>query len=224
MYSVSLDTNSMYVNVWGKIIMVEQKRLSKSEQSKVTISRLIEVATKEFSRRGYAGVSTETIVREANVTRGALYHHFKGKKELFYAVFKEAQREIGKRIEERAIMVNDSWQALIEGCCVFLEACSDPGLQQIVVIDAPAVLEWSKLREVDATMPDSGLAILKQCLEELRQQNCIKDIPLDALAHLLSGAMDEAAVWIAQSDRHDTALGEAQSALKVILESLKQEE
>ena len=76
-------------------------------------------------------------VRLAVVTRGALYHHFKNKQDLFLAVFKEAQHEIGRRIEARADAESDLWRQLIVGCRAFLEACSDPVLQQIVVIDAP---------------------------------------------------------------------------------------
>ena len=201
--------------------MVIVPKISKAEQSKTTIARLIEVATREFSQKGYAAASTEEIVRLAGVTRGALYHHFKDKQDLFLAVFKETQREIGRRIEVKAEAESDLWRQLIVGCRAFLEACSDPVLQQIVVIDAPSVLEWSVYREVDATLPGSGLSLLKQCLTELIQNGIIKPLPVEALTHLLSGAMDEAAVWIAQSPNSKKALKEALSTLETLLLSLR---
>ena len=200
--------------------MNETKITTKAEQSKTTIGKLIAIATREFSRKGYAAASTEDIVRLAGVTRGALYHHFKNKQDLFLAVFKEAQREIGRRIEAHAEMESDLWRQLIAGCRAFLEASSDPVLQKIVVIDAPSVLDWRVYREVDATMPGSGLSLLKECLAELIHAKIIRPLPVEALAHLLSGAMDEAAVWIAQSPDSKKAQKEAQSALETLLSSL----
>ena len=201
--------------------MAEKTATTKKEQSAATIKRLLEEALLEFSQQGYARASTETIVKKAGVTRGALYHHFTNKKDLFYAVFREAQLEIGRRIESQADAVEDLWEGLISGCNAFLKACADPQLQQIVVIDAPAVLDWNAYRAVDEDLPGSGLALLKQCLQELLDNRMIKPLAVDALAHLLSGAMDESAVWIAQSGNPRKALADAQHALGMLLESLK---
>ena len=201
--------------------MRNTKKMTKKQQSQATIRSLIRVAMKEFSSKGYARASTEAIVRDASVTRGALYHHFNGKKDLFYAVFKEAQREIGRMVEQQADARADLWEGLISGCKAFLTACSNPELQQIVVIDAPSVLDWNTYREVDTNMPGSSLSLLKECLQGLMDQRTIKPLPIEALAHLLSGAMDEAAVWIAQSQNSPRALKDAQDALEVLLENLK---
>jgi hypothetical protein len=116
---------------------------------------------------------------------------------------------------------SDLWRQLNKGCRAFLEASSDPMLQQIVVIDAPSVLDWRVYREVDATMPGSGLTLLKECLTELIKAKIIRPLPVDALAHLLSGAMDEAALWIAQSPNSKKAQKEAQSTLEILLTSLR---
>lgn len=201
--------------------MAKKTKMTKVQQSGATIANLIKVATREFSKKGYAGASTEAIVRVAGVTRGALYHHFKDKQDLFLAVFKEAQREIGRRIEAKADVEPDLWNQLIMGCRGFLEACSDPVLQQIVVIDAPAVLKYSVYREIDATLSGSGLSLLKECLAELVQTKVIKPLPVEALAHLLSGAMDEAVVWIAQSPDPQKALKQMQSTLEILLTPLR---
>ena len=201
--------------------MTEPSKTTKAQQSQATIELLTNTAFEEFSQKGYADAATETIVRKAGVTRGALYHHFKSKKDLFYAVFQKAQREIGKRIEERADAVDDPWDQLVLGCRAFLKACTEPALQQIVVIDAPAVLDWNAYREVDATMPGSGFSLLKEGLQELIDHKLIKPLSADALAHLLSGAMDEAAVWIAKCDDVDFALAKAQQALESLLAGLQ---
>jgi AcrR family transcriptional regulator len=211
----------LYVNLPGAKKMTQPSKTTKAQQSHTTIELLTNTAFEEFSQKGYADAVTETIVRKAGVTRGALYHHFKGKKDLFYVVFRKAQREIGKRIEDRANAIDDPWDQLVSGCRAFLEACTEPALQQIVVIDAPAVLDWNAYREMDATMPGSGFSLLREGLQELIDRKLIKPLSTDALAHLLSGAMDEAAVWIAKCDDVDRALVEAQQALESLLAGLR---
>lgn len=201
--------------------MSDPKKITKSEQREMTRKKLIQIATEEFASNGYAGASTEAIVQKACLTRGALYHHFKNKAGLFLAVFEAAQEEIGRRVEKSAETSEDLWDQLIFGCRAFLEASSDPTLQQIVVIDGPAVLKWETVRQIDLTLEQGSLSLLKECIKELIDQKMIYPLPIDALAHLLSGAMDEAAVWIAQSADPPRALAQAQTTLESLLVSLK---
>ncbi|NJN97053.1 MAG: TetR/AcrR family transcriptional regulator, partial [Anaerolineales bacterium] len=171
--------------------------------------------------RGYHDVSTEELVHTAQVTRGALYHHFSGKSDLFLAVFEAVQREISQRIEQSAEAAPDGWDAFLAGCRAFLETCLDPQIQRIVFIDAPAVLGWDLWRRVDTTY---GLNSLKAGLADLINAGLIKPQPLDALAHLLSGAMNEAALWITHAESPSQALEEAMTTLEILLQGLRTEE
>tara|TARA_B100001123_G_C15263849_1_gene1007650 strand:- start:942 stop:1547 length:606 start_codon:yes stop_codon:yes gene_type:complete len=193
-------------------------KTSKAEQREITTRRLVGIAREAFGERGYASVPTEEIVRLAGVTRGALYHHFRDKRDLFLAVFEDAQREIAERIATEADRASDPWDQLLAGCRAFLEACTDPRLQQIVVIDAPAVLGWDVWRQVDAR---NGLTQLKLGLSELQDAGVLETHSIDALAHLLSGAMNEAALWVAQSDDQESALEEAMETLATLLQSIR---
>ena len=195
-----------------------EKKNAKVVQGEATAQNLMAVARHLFSERGYANVSTEEIVRAAVVTRGALYHHFAGKSDLFLAVFEDVQREINARIEQAAMATPEPWPGFLAGCRAFLETCLDPHLQRIVFIDAPAVLGWDIWRRVDATY---GLGPLKEGLTALLDAGLIKSQPLDALAHLLSGAMNEAALWITQSENQPQALEEAMSTLEMLLQGLR---
>lgn len=198
--------------------MTEEKKSAKVIQGEATVQNLIEVARQLFSEQGYMAVSTEEIVQSAQVTRGALYHHFSGKRELFLAVFEAVQAEIGERIEQAAMALPDPWEGFMAGCRAFLETCLDPHIQRIVFIDAPAVLGWDLWRRVDAT---SGMVPLKEGLMALREAGLIKPHSLDALAHLLSGAMNEAALWIAQAPNPAEALEEAMAGLEMLLQGLR---
>ena len=141
------------------------------------LQRLAGHASIDTTSKFYVSVSTEDLVSRAGVTRGALYHHFKNKKDLFLAVFEETQREIAFRIREAAAKASDHWQELLQGSKAFLEACIDPQIQQIVTIDAPSVLGWDLWREIDAK---HGLVELKESLTNLKEQGVIKEFDIEA--------------------------------------------
>ncbi len=194
--------------------------ITKAQQREATTAHLIEVARAIFTRDGYANAATEEIVQIAGVTRGALYHHFGSKKGLFQAVFEALQRQMSQRIEAAASEHDDVWDQLRAGCRVFLEAGTDPEVQRILLVDAPAVLGWSVWREFDS---QNSVKSLHSALAELVAQGRIAPMPLDALTHLLSGAMNEAALWIAQSADAPRALAEAIQALELLLHGLHQQ-
>jgi AcrR family transcriptional regulator len=190
---------------------------TKAEQRAATTARLIEVAREQFTTHGYADAPTEDIVRIAGVTRGALYHHFGSKEGLFHAVLDAVQHDVGERVEAAAGQVEGTWEQLIAGCAAFLEASRDPQVQRIMLIDAPAVLGWAAWRELDAQY---SMKSLGEALAALQAQGELAPLSLDALTHLLSGAMNEAALWIAQSDQ-PAALDEAVAALRHLLAALR---
>ena len=199
--------------------MPKASPMTKAQQREATSARLIEVACEVFTRDGYAHASTEEIVRLAGVTRGALYHHFMSKEGLFQAVLGFVQQQVGLRIEAVIGETEDVWEQLMTGSIAFLEASVDPQVQQIMLIDAPSVLGWSLWREMDAQY---SMKSLREALSDLIAQGQLPQLPLHALTHLLSGAMNEAALWIAQSEDSENALAEATHALKYLLTSLRQ--
>lgn len=199
--------------------MSDEKKLTKAEQREATIARLVEVGRELFTRAGYAQTATEDIVRAAGVTRGALYHHFSGKEGLFKAVLESIQADVGQRIEQDATVTDDLWEQLLIGCRTFLAASTEPDVQRIMLIDAPAVLGWELWRQIDAENSMKQLVIV---LNELVADGTLQDVPVEALTHLLSGAMNEAALWIVQSPDPATALEEASTTLERLLSSLRQ--
>src|SRR5262245_42900738 len=117
-------------------------------RSASTQAKLIRAARYLFARHGYASVGTEQIVRRAGVTRGALYHQFPAKQDLFLAVYEQVEGELTARIAGLLGDVSSPMEAMRAGIRVFLEACAVPEVQQITLIDAPAVLGWQRLREL----------------------------------------------------------------------------
>lgn len=186
------------------------------QRTQITRERFLDAARELFAARGFDAVSQEELVRHVGLTRGALYHQFGGKEGLFDALYDQMQQEIAARIAAAADALG-ARAALHAGCRAFLIACADPATQRVVLRDAPRVLGWERWREVDAR---HGLGTLKEGLRAVVASGDLAPQPVDPLAHLLSGAMNEAAMWIARAPDPDAALREAIAALDGILDGL----
>ncbi len=151
---------------------------------------------------GYTETATEEVVRRARVTRGALYHHFRDKQDLFKAVLDELQVKLAASVKAVAARQPDPWRSLVAGCHVFLDACLDPAVQQILLIDAPAVLGWEGCREADAMY---YLDAVKAAIQASIDERIIAPQPVDALARIILGALNEAAMLIAHADDEKAA-------------------
>jgi AcrR family transcriptional regulator len=195
--------------------MVKTRR---EEHSEATRAALVEAARELFAERGYAAVATEEIVRRARVTRGALYHHFKDKQELFRAVYAEVQDEIADRIRDVAAAEPRAEKHLEVGCEAFLDACLDPAVQRIVLLDAPSVLGWETWHELDER---HALGMIRMSLDVAMGEGYLERQPTGPLAHLLLGALNEAALAIARADDVERARTEVGASLARLLEGLK---
>lgn len=185
--------------------------------SDATAAALLEEATVQFAERGYAAVSIEEVASGAGVTRGAVAHHFGTKRRLFEQVLARTQGLVGDRVAAAASEVADPWTAFEAGCRTFLEESLATPVRRIVLIDAPAVLGWDTWREQDAATSGRHLAA---ALDELVDAGLVDVTSVPATTALLSGAMNEAALWAAARDS-DTALDEAWLELRRLLGALR---
>lgn len=192
---------------------------TQAERSESTRAALIEAARELFAEHGYAGVGTEEIVRAAGVTRGALYHHFDGKLELFAAVYERIEAELAERIAAGALAANaDSpLEAMRAGAEMFLAACTEPEAQRIVLLDGPSVLGWDRWREIAA---EHGLGLIEASLQAAIDAGAIEPQPVRALAHVLMGALDEAAMLVARAEDPEAAQAEVGRAFDLLLDGL----
>ncbi len=174
-------------------------RRTQAERAETTRNALIDAARRLFTERGYEGVSAEEIVRAAGVTRGALYHHFGGKAELLEAVYARLEAESTERVARIVLgsELESPLQAMRAGIAAFLDECAEPELRQIALHDAPAVLGWERWREIGAA---NGLGLIEASLGAAIEAGEIRELPVKPLAHLLLGALDEAAMLVARSD------------------------
>ena len=193
---------------------------TKSERSEATRLALLAAARELFTQRGYWATPTEEIVRRAGVTRGALYHHFVDKTDLFAAVFRDLTREVANRARAAATSAGPagSWVHLIEGCRAFLDACLEPSVQRIVLLDAPSVLGWERWRELDA---EHGFGLVRKALEVAMESGLLERQPVDPLAHMVLGALNEGALAMVRAEDVRTARAEVGAAIERLLEGLR---
>ncbi|MFL1377010.1 MULTISPECIES: TetR/AcrR family transcriptional regulator [unclassified Nocardiopsis] len=189
----------------------------RARQREQTRRTLLREGRRLFAEHGYADVSLSGIVAAAEVTKGALYHHFDGKPALFRAVLDEVQEEVAAAVAATADAEPDPWDRLTAGCRAFLTAATAPGVRRIMLVDGPAVLGWSAWREMDEA---NSARHLTEALADLVASGVLPPRPVEPAAHLLSGAMNEAALWLA--DRPGTGdLDAVWASLEPMLESLR---
>ena len=183
-----------------------------------TFFRLLEAARDLFTEQGYGDTSLDHVVAAAGVTKGSLYHHFRGKADLFEAVFEEQSRELCEQVGAAVARARDPWQGTLAGMHAFLERSQDPAVQRIMLLDAPSVLGWERVREIEA---EYGLALIRAALETLMAAGELPRRDVVTLSHLLFGALSEGSLLIARADDPAAARRKVEAEAKRILEGLR---
>jgi AcrR family transcriptional regulator len=198
---------------------MDATRRTQAERAAETREALIEAARPLFAAQGFADVALEAIVRAAGVTRGALYHHFDDKTELFAAVLENVEGEVAARMGEaiEASKQTDPVEVLRLGANFWLDICSDPEVQRIALVDAPAVLGWARWTEIgDRYNTGMVRALLTHAVETGR----IPPQPIEATVLTILGAMREATLYVARAEDHDQARQDAGAVINRLIQAL----
>ena len=178
---------------------------------------LLVAARQQFGENGYAATLTEDVVAAAGVTKGALYHHFGGKTELFAEVYEQVKREISDQAAAVFLRL-DPWNALIEGCRRMLDAQLDPAVRRIVLNDARAVLGWEEVRRIEN---QHGGVALRAALRKATVAGVIVSQPLRPLSLMLTGALSESVTYVADAADPVEARAEVDALVHRLLEGLR---
>lgn len=165
-------------------------------RSRATRTELLSAARALFGKRGFTDTSTEEVVRLAGVTRGALYHHFTDKEDLFRSVFEQVKREESESVCA-ALMSGDPWTGLLAACGAMIDAHLNPAVRRIVLLDARAVLGSTLISDVDARY---GVVSIRAGLRRATNAGLLERQPLVPLARLIVGAITEACMLISEAE------------------------
>jgi AcrR family transcriptional regulator len=186
------------------------------ERGQATRAHLVEVATRLFAAHGYDGTSIAAVLADSGVSRGSLYHHFPGKDALFWAVLEGVGARIGEQVREAMRDAGDPVAALRAGSLAWIRLATDPVVQQVMLIDAPAVLGWQRWREDE----QSSLGEIRALLTYAADAGSIEPRHVDAFAHIVLAAVNEMTLMIAGADDPAAALSAGESAVAEFLDRL----
>jgi AcrR family transcriptional regulator len=177
---------------------------TQAERTEATRGRLIATARRLFAAQGFAATSTEEILSEAAVSRGALYHHFPSKTDLFQATFEQVEDELTAQVLQVAAAggETDPIRILEVGFGAFLDECLNPEVQRIVMLDGPTVLGWDLWHQLDERY---AFGTIKTVLTLAADMSRIEPAAVEPLTHLLLGAIMQAGMVVARSDDPLTA-------------------
>lgn len=176
---------------------------------------LVDAGRALFVEKGYFETSISDLVTRSGVgTRGAFYHHFKDKAELFRAVFEDVERDLTLRSLASPPPGTDSWERLSTGMRGFLESALEPEVQRVMLLDGPVVLGWQTLR---AIQEGNSIALINEMVAEAIAEGIIDDHPVGELTHLLVAAVEEAALLVAHADKPAKARERAARVLDRLL-------
>ncbi len=194
-------------------------RRTQRERTEATRGSLVAAARALFGAEGYAAVGTERVAAQAGVTRGALYHQFADKADLFAAVLEQVEAEIAERmvVAVAALDPADTTALLIAGADAFLDACAEPDIQRIVLIDGPSVLGWGQWREI---CMHHSVGLVAALLADGMARGHITEQPVDPLTHVLVGAVDEAALYVARAPDWEQARAEVGAVIAQLAASV----
>ncbi len=187
------------------------------ERGRATREKLLATARRLFGRDGYEATSVEAVLREAGVARGSLYHHFDSKPALFDAVLDQVVAETAAEAAAAAARHEDPVEGLRAGCATWLRLSLDPAVQQIALVDAPAVLGWSRWRELDEQYTLGGV---RRSLQLLADEGRLPAEQVDSLANMLLAAVGEAALLIVRAQDPEAALASGLAAFDTLLDRL----
>ncbi|MGH3242302.1 MAG: TetR/AcrR family transcriptional regulator [Spirillospora sp.] len=175
---------------------------------------------KLFAEHGFAGVGTDTIVREADVSRGALYHHFADKTGLFAAVLDELEGEAARQVAEAALGVPEAGftEKMTRALVAWLDACERPELQRILLIDGPSVLGWARWREI---CQNHVLGMVEGVLAQGMADGSVRELPVKPLAHALLAVADEAALMVGAAEQPAATREDVLAIVEPFFDALK---
>jgi AcrR family transcriptional regulator len=195
-----------------------RKATRRQEYSTSTKRALVDVALELFTRQGYAKTSLDEIVAGARVTKGALYHHFSGKQELFESVFMAVEDTASTRIRAAIRHVQDPWERAITGLREFLAVTRTEEYRRIVIQEGPSVLGYERFREQEER---STFGLVQDIVASLLVSYDLPDSTVQAFTRLFFGAMSATGSAVSMAEDPQQASDEAEGAIVLVLAGIR---
>ncbi len=190
----------------------------RQEYSASTKRALVDVARERFATQGYAGTSLDEIVAGARVTKGALYHHFKGKRDLFEATFEAVEDAASDRIRDAIRTVDDPWERAITGLREFLSVTRTEEYRRIVIQEGPSVLGYERFREQEER---STFGLVHDIVASLLEPYALPESTVQVFTRLFFGAMSATGSAVSLAEDPQQAADDAEGAIVLVLAGIR---
>jgi len=208
---------SVLIGGYRELVPTKQARRTQAERTEATTTALVDAARELFTRDGYAATSLDAVAAKARVTKGAVYHHFQSKQQLFEAVFAREVERLSDVMTAVYATKRDPWDAF-EACCrAFLQECLEPALQRIMLIDALTAMGWQGVRRMEAPMMEMMEIAIARAVDAGR----IAPRPAGPLAVFLYGALCETSMNVVRAENQRSAHRQAVTELAHVLNGLR---
>ncbi len=197
---------------------IVRKAGRRQEYSASTKRALVDAALERFAVHGYAGTSLDEIVAEARVTKGALYHHFKGKQDLFEAAFMDVEERASAQIRSSIRTIADPWEKALTGLREFLAVTRTEAYRRIVIQDGPAVLGYERYREREES---STFGLVQDIVASLLSDYALPGSTIDAFTRLFFGAMSATGSAVSTAEDPEQASDDAEGAIVLVLAGIR---
>ncbi len=195
-----------------------RKATRRQSFSATTRKSLLTVAAELFTSQGYAGTSLDEIVAGAKVTKGALYHHFKGKTDLFEEVFVAVEDAAAAQIAAAIRPVPDPWEKAVAGLREFLSITRTDAYRRVVIQEGPVVLGYERYREHEER---STYGLVLEIVSGILSPYELPDATVHAFARIFFGAMSATGSAVSTAQDADRASADAEGAIVLILAGLR---
>lgn len=153
-----------------------------------TRSAILDAARELFTEKGFAATSIAAIAGKAGVTDGAIFHHFKSKREIFCEIAIALHAQIHREIYKAGLDAESAIEAFKLGSRASMRITQEPANQRIVFIEGPVVLGTEKWREIDQQL---GLRLIEGGLLNIAGVSKLPDTILKPMAMLALGTTNE---------------------------------
>jgi AcrR family transcriptional regulator len=176
---------------------METARSRREEYAEATYEALLDSAAACFYEIGFAATSLDQVAQRARVTKGAIYHHFASKRDLFMAVLERQQEISAQSVTRAGANALDAWSGIVESFDAFLETISSPIYQRLCWVEGPAALGFEEWWECGERYE---IEVIRSQLDRAAAAGVLKVEDLDMLAHVLFGAVVAGVLGMARSD------------------------
>ena len=180
--------------------MTAAARSRREMYSEATRTALLDEAAALFAERGFAGTSLEDIASAAQVTRGAVYHHFAGKRALFEALIDRLESTAMAMVAEAAATQADPWESAMTGLDAFLDHCCDPVYGRLVWQEGPMAMGWAEWRKCEEKY---AYGLVEGFVHTLTETGYLQPVPVDTAVRLLFSLLGAAGLELAEATDAD---------------------